>query len=123
MSATLLGTTGNWGIPDDEAGLIITDISFEFSQKDKPVLTKQGDVQGLSLYQQKMDLKYSGLVSKTAPFATKLGAVLTIVNDKPDHLSTTTGSVILMGVIRKLNQEDFEMVDVISVLHQGLIAA
>jgi hypothetical protein len=31
MAATFLGTTGNWGIPNDQPGLLITDLSFDFS--------------------------------------------------------------------------------------------
>ena len=36
MAAELLGTTGNWGIPLDEAGIIITDLNFDFSNQEKP---------------------------------------------------------------------------------------
>ena len=36
MAASLLGTTGNWGIPQDEAGLLIIDISFDFSGNEHP---------------------------------------------------------------------------------------
>ena len=35
MAASLLGTTGNWGIPQDEAGILITDLSFDFSNQEK----------------------------------------------------------------------------------------
>ena len=52
MAASLLGTTGNWGIPQDEAGILITDLSFDFSNQEKPVLDKGGEIIGLSLYQE-----------------------------------------------------------------------
>ena len=47
MSATLIGTTGNWGIDDDEAGLIIASLDFDYQSKEKEVLNKTGEVQGL----------------------------------------------------------------------------
>ncbi len=42
MAAQLLGTTGNWGIPQDQAGILITDQSFDFSNQEKPVLSDFG---------------------------------------------------------------------------------
>ena len=47
MAATFLGTTGNWGIPQDEAGIIITDLSFDYSNQEKVVLDKGGEIIGL----------------------------------------------------------------------------
>ena len=47
MAATFLGTTGNWGIPDDESGILITDLAFDFSNQEKSVLDKGGEVIGL----------------------------------------------------------------------------
>jgi len=46
MAASLLGTTDNWGIPEDEAGIIITDLSFDFSNQEKPVMEKGGQIIG-----------------------------------------------------------------------------
>jgi hypothetical protein len=69
MAASLLGTTGNWGIPLDEAGLLITDLSFDFSNQEKTVLDKGGEIIGLSLYQEMAEVKISGLVSKDSPFS------------------------------------------------------
>jgi hypothetical protein len=42
MAAQLLGTTGNWGILQDQAGILITDQSFDFSNQEKPVLSDFG---------------------------------------------------------------------------------
>jgi hypothetical protein len=36
MAAQLLGTTGNWGIPNDQTGILITDLSFDFSGNEHP---------------------------------------------------------------------------------------
>ena len=44
MAATFLGTTGNWGIPNDQSGIIISDLSFDYSQQEKTVLDKSGEI-------------------------------------------------------------------------------
>lgn len=113
MPATLLGTTGNFGIPQDEAGVIINDYSLDYSHQEKPVLNKSGDIIGMAMYQEVCDVKFSGLVPATSPFATKLAAALTVTNAIPDHLQGgVTGTTILHGVGRASNNEDFEKIDV-----------
>ena len=113
MSANLLGTTGNWGIPNDQSGILITDLSFDFSNQEKPVLDKGGEIIGFSFYQEKVEIKLSGLVAKTSPFSGKLGAPLTLANAFPAHLQLSTGGTTLIKqVSRALNNEDFEKIDI-----------
>jgi hypothetical protein len=113
MSANLLGTTGNWGIPNDQSGILITDLSFDFSNQEKPVLDKGGEIIGFSFYQEKVEIKLSGLVAKTSPFSGKLGAALTLANAFPAHLQLSTGGATLIKQIsRALNNEDFEKIDI-----------
>jgi hypothetical protein len=111
MAASLLGTTGNWGIPQDEAGILITDLSFDFSNQEKPVLDKGGEIIGLSLYQEMAEIKLSGLVKKDSPFAGKVGAALALANTVPAHLQSSGGTTILTQVSRSLNNGDFEKID------------
>lgn len=111
MAAQLLGTTGNWGIPNDQPGILITDLSFDFSNQEKPVLDKAGEIIGLSLYQEKVEIKLSGLVAKTSSFSGKIGAALALANAIPAHLQQSGGTTILMQVSRSLNNEDFEKID------------
>jgi hypothetical protein len=111
MAASLLGTTGNWGIPTDQVGILITDQSFDFSNQEKPVLDKGGEIIGLSLYQEMVEIKISGLVAKDSPFAGKIGAALALANAVPAHLQASGGTTILMQVSRSLNNEDFEKID------------
>ena len=115
MAASLIGTTGNWGIPNDETGILITDLSFDFSNQEKPVLDKGGEIIGLALYQEKVEIKLSGLVAKDSPFNGKIGAALTLSNAVPDHLNTAGGTTILTQVSRSLNNEDFEKIDLTAV--------
>jgi hypothetical protein len=112
MAATFLGTTGNWGIPQDETGIIITDLSFDYSNQEKVVLDKGGEIIGLALYQEKAEIKLSGLVKKTSPFAGKIGAALALTNAVPVHMQASGGTTIIKQISRALNNEDFEKIDI-----------
>lgn len=115
MAAHLLGTTGNWGIAADESGIIITDLSFDYSHQEKTVLDKAGEVIGAAFYRGTVDVKISGLVAKTSAFSTKIGAALTLANTMPAHLQASGGTTVLMQVSRSLNAEDFEKIDLTAV--------
>ena len=121
MAATFIGTTGNWGIPNDQSGLIISDLAYDYSQQEKPVLDKSGEIQGLALYQSKVEVKISGLVAKTAPFSGKIGTVLVLANAIPVHLTPTGGTTIIQQISRSLNNEDFEKID-ITATHYPFVA-
>ena len=112
MPASLLGTTGNFGIPNDQTGLLVTDLSFDFSSQEKQVLDKGGEVIGLAFYQEKVEVKISGLVSKTSAFSGKISAALVLANAIPAHLQKSTGgTTILTQMSRSMNNEDFEKID------------
>ena len=123
MAATFLGTTGNWGIPNDQPGILITDLSFDFSNQEKTVLDKAGEIIGLSLYQEKVEIKLSGLVAKTSSFSGKIGAAIALANAIPAHLQQASGgTTILMQVSRSLNNEDFEKID-LTAAHYPFVAS
>lgn len=113
MQPTLIGITGNWGIPEDETGVLIIDLNFEYSIQEKTVLDKGGEVVGLSHYQPKIEIKFSGYVKKTDGFSAKISSALVLANDIPDHLATSGGgTTIITGISRSLANEDFEKIDV-----------
>jgi hypothetical protein len=113
MAATFIGITGNWGIEDDEAGIIISDLAFDYSNQEKLVLDKSGEVTGLAHYQEKVEIKLSGLVKKTSPFSGKIGAVLALANTMPSHLQASSGgTTVIKQINRSLNNEDFEKIDI-----------
>ena len=124
MPASLLGTTGNFGIPSDQTGLLITDLSFDFSSQEKQVLDKGGEVIGLSFYQEKVEVKLSGLVSKTSPFTGKISAALVLANAIPAHLQKSTGgTTILTQMSRSMNNEDFEKIDLTATHYPNVTVA
>ena len=103
-------------------GIIITDLSFDFSNQEKPVLDKGGEIIGLALYQEKVEIKLSGLVPKTSPFSGKIGAALTLANAIPAHLQATGGTTIVMQISRTLNNEDFEKIDITATHYPFVVA-
>jgi hypothetical protein len=121
MAANSLGTTGNWGIPTDQAGLILYELSYDFSQQDKSVLDKSGEITGLTFYQSKVEMKMSGLIPKTAPFSGKIGSPLVLANAIPAHLPSSGGTTILTQLSRSLSNEDFEKIDLTAV-HYPFVA-
>ena len=112
MAANLLGTTGNWGIPQDETGVLITDLGFSYSNQEKTVLDKGGEITGIAFYQEMIEIKLSGLVKKDSPFAGKLAAPLTLANTVPAHLNGSGGTTVITQIDRSLNNEDFEKIDI-----------
>ena len=81
----------------------------------KAGLDKGGEIIGLALYQEKVEIKLSGLVAKTSPFNGKIGAALALANAIPAHLQATGGTTILMQISRSLNNEDFEKIDITAI--------
>ena len=113
MEPTLLGTTGKWGIPEDETGVLITDFGIDYSNQEKTCLNKSGEITGLSFYQELFEIKFSGLIPKTNAFSGKIGSPLTLINAIPAHLQNSTGGMtIITGISLSMNSEDFQKIDV-----------
>jgi hypothetical protein len=121
MPATELGTTGKWGIGAEQTGIIINEHSFDFSASEKAVKDLTGNTKGLSLFDEKCEWKFSGLIPDTSPITAKISAVITLGNVAPAHLSATTGSVICRQISRSSNVEDFEKIDASGVIYPGLV--
>jgi hypothetical protein len=111
MAATL-GITGNWGIANEQTGILISELAFEYTQQEKTVLNPSGEIQGISFYQPKVEIKISGLISKTSAFSGKLATVLVLANAIPAHLTPTGGTTIITQISRSLANEDFEKIDI-----------
>ena len=111
MAATL-GITGNWGIANEQTGVLISELAFEYTQQEKTVLNPSGEIQGISFYQPKVEIKISGLISKTSAFSGKLATVLVLANAIPAHLTPTGGTTIITQISRSLANEDFEKIDI-----------
>jgi hypothetical protein len=109
MSATLIGTTGSWGITSDQTGLLLESIDFDYKDKEKAVLNKSGETIGYSFYDEMVETSIKGLATSTSPFAGTLGANLAMSNAIPDHLqgTVTGGQNLIRSVKKSLAIEDF----------------
>jgi hypothetical protein len=112
MPATLHGETGNFGIESAETGIIVTDISFDYSVQEKTVANHEGDIVGVALYQDAVEIKVSGLVAAQGGFSSKVGDALSLTNSIPDHAMTGGGLTIITSISRTRTSEDFEKLDV-----------
>lgn len=112
MAATLINATGlQWGVAEDEDGLVIEKVSRSFKQKEKPVLSKQGETIGFSFYDVSMDLTIGGLMKATGALATlALGATATVAN-ADEGRGVTGGRLILHEATEDEVVEDFMKVE------------
>jgi hypothetical protein len=93
--------------------VIITDFQSDFSNQERLVRNKSGDVIGAGYYGEMYELKISGLVPVTSGFSGKLAAVLAVANSVGAHLqSASAGTTITQTVGRSLNNEDFESIEI-----------
>ena len=105
MSATLVGTTGTWGIASDETGLIIE--TLDFDQKlggEKAVKNKTGDTIGLSMYDKQYDVAMKGLATSAGGFSGTIAGTLTVSNTAPAGYA---GASVIKSIKKSLNIEDF----------------
>jgi len=114
MPATLIGTTGTWGIAADETGLIIESIDFDYKDKEKPVLNKSGETMGYSFYDEMVETALKGLATSATPFSGTLTGSLALANAIPDHLvgAVTGGRNLIRSVKKALAIEDFVKFDI-----------
>lgn len=115
MAATQFGI-GKWGIGADETGIIIQNISYNYSQDKKEVRNRTGDVAGISYYNERVEVKLQGVIPTTSAFSGSIAATLTLAvgNAIPDHLkgTVTGGSLIVEEVSREQSAEDYETIEV-----------
>lgn len=116
MAATLINATDLvFGIPADETGLVIESLSVTYDQKQKLVLSRQGETTGAALYDQKAKISVSGLVKGTAglPATTLTAAMAALANAaKTTGHGVTGGTVIVDSIRHDLQIEDFEKMSV-----------
>jgi hypothetical protein len=128
MAATLInGANLTFGIPEDESGLVIESLNVTFDQKQKPVLSKQGETVGMALYDQKAKISIAGLVkgSTGLPATTLIAAMAALANVAKTygHGVANTGSVIVDSIKRDLQVEDFEKLSVEATRYPLMIVA
>lgn len=112
MAATLINATGlQFGVAEDEDGLVIEKVTRTFKQKKKEVLSKQGEPIGLAFYAKTADISVSGLRKDAGALVTlAIGAIATLSNETEGH-GVTGGSLLLEEVTEDEANEDFVKTD------------
>ena len=83
-----IGKTPEFGIPNDEPGLFISSVEYTPSCETYEQLDKDGEVQGLALYKQKIEVSLSGEVPHQADgtaSAFHMGGTITLANTCPEN--------------------------------------
>lgn len=123
MSAQLIGTTGVWAIPSAESGILIESLDFDFKSKEKECMDNQATTIGLVLYNPTTDIAIKGLIasgSLTGVGLWTIGSVVTIANTIPANSWVTGGKIIVKGVKRGFNQEDWSKFDGSATQYPGI---
>lgn len=119
MAATLLGTTGNWGITSAETGLLIQSMEQDSVADEALVKNYVGEDVGGAWYNDRVEISFSGLMASTSGFSSQIAETITFANAIANtHIqATTAGKTVLKQVTLRRENEAFESVDGRAVKH------
>jgi hypothetical protein len=119
MAATLIGTTGNWGITSAETGLLIQTLEQDSVIDEALVKNNVGEDTGGAYYNDRVEVSFSGLMASTSGFSKQIGESITFANTIANtHLqASTAGVTVLKQVTLRKENEGFESVDGRAVKH------
>lgn len=113
---------GVFGVPAAETGIIIENISFNYSQDKKEVKDRTGNTSGVTYYNERVEVTFSGEIPATSAFSGTLAAQLTLLNTVPDHLkgAVTGGSTLIEEVSIDYGREDYQTIEVKAVIYPNI---
>ena len=80
-----IGVTPEFGIPQPEPGLLVSSVSFTPQFETYEQLDESGEINGLVLYKQRVEVELTGEVPyQGTGSAMKLGAAIELANSCPD---------------------------------------
>jgi hypothetical protein len=116
MAATLIGTTGTWGVGSAETsiGIIIEGIDETTRNEKKYIRNNVGDRVGRVDYDESIQVKLSGKLTSNSPFSAKLGANITLANTIASNSlqTSSTGRTVVDEVKRTSSNEDWRGIEV-----------
>lgn len=123
MAATLISAPDlQWGVDEDEAGLVIESFVRTHNISKKEVKSKQGEDIGVAYYNQKEEIQVTGLLKSSGALATlALAAEATLAN-KVNGRGVSGGKIILESATETEAIEDFVKAD-LRFMRYPLIAA
>ena len=118
--AQQFGTAAPFGLTF-ETGVITESLGYSYSNESKVLKNATGDVTGKTYYNESAEVTYSGFLPTSSPYATAVGAAITLATSLPDFFSGSVGTdTVAEGVTIAHSSEDYQRVDV-TAMHHPLI--
>lgn len=110
----ILGTIPQYGIPSQEAGLLMESLSFHWAGTWFDQRNNQGRMCGKMLVDEQIDVSITGAVTLDATLTFKGGASLTLVNTVPDlwHTTPTSTTTVVSDITHNFSNTDAVKADV-----------
>lgn len=127
-----VGNTPNFGIDNDEEGLFIASVEYTPSCETYEQLDKDGEVQGLALYKQRVEVNLSGEVPYQADgtaSAYHMGGTITLANTCPANrwlggVAPEATTTVITGLPYTRNREGAQEISITaSILPFGTAAS
>jgi len=112
MATQLGATNGVFGIPAQQTGIITDSVDWDYQNENKMVKNISGDRTGITFYDETCKISIAGSIPASSPFASTIGAVVTLITVPTDHLvgSISSGLTIIMSVKSGQSNEDYRKV-------------
>lgn len=111
---TLYGTTPEFGIKNNESGILVESMDFDGSMEKYEQKNNMGKVIGVYIIDEKLSFSMSGALPLNGEFTLSMGSSLVLNNTIPDIWNTTptATTVFVETVKRSLSNSDAVKVDV-----------
>lgn len=117
--ATIIGTVGQFGIAEEQQGILLESQDFDFKPDNKIQRDYRGKKCGIILYDDSIDVSMKGYIPREDATSIKVGQTLTLANAAPDHgLSVaTSGTNVVLGIKIGLKNEDLASFEISSSIY------
>lgn len=112
-----------FGVPEDEAGIIIESIDFSYKSDKLAYADLSGNTAGLNYFDDIIEITVNGLIPKTTPFDDTIICEWTLANDIPNHLpgGVSGGVLVLETVDINMNVKDFQKISLKGTLYPHVV--
>lgn len=120
-----IGKTPNFGIDAPEEGLFVSTVEYTPSCETYEQLDEKGEVQGLALYKQKVEVSLTGEVPYNADgtaSAYHMGGTITLANTCPENRwlggqAPTATTTVITGLPYSRNREGAQEINVTAAIY------
>lgn len=111
--ATTYGA-GSFGLPNDESGLILQSITYNYTNDKKEVRGRSGSYVGIAYFNERVEVGLEAVVPASGAFSSTLAATLVMTNSMPDFLqgSISGGSLLIEEISKELGAEEYQTISI-----------